>query len=72
MPGIIHYLDGDRENHAPDNLAVLCPRHLREALPSGDKPPTLAAEEIRQRKTQWERGCLTVLMSLARPLENNR
>ncbi|HOP06362.1 MAG TPA: hypothetical protein PLF13_03630 [candidate division Zixibacteria bacterium] len=61
MPGVIHYIDGNSDNQEAANLAVLCPKHHAEAVAG-----KLSAEQIRKAKFNWERGCIGVLMGLAR------
>lgn len=61
MPGVIHYIDGDPANEIAANMAVLCPQHHADALAG-----KLSAEDLRRAKFNWERGCIGVLMGLAR------
>ena len=61
MPGVIYYIDGNRENQAAANMAVLCPRHFDEAAAG-----RIAEDRLRTAKFNWERGCIGVLMGLAR------
>jgi len=63
MPAIIHYIDGDRTNRAPDNLASLCPHHLELAIHHQSE---LSPTQIIEFKTRWEKSCLSILMGLAR------